>query len=266
VVEMRGYMPDVEGSNELEPNGRIVVLTDEDHDGVFDRRTIFMEHLVLPRAVLPCHGGALVIAPPDLIFAKDTDDDGVADQRTVLASGLGGLDNPEHAPNGLLYGLDNWIHLSQHDAEYRFDGVTLRTRPTPGHGQWGITQDDQGRLYYAPNPEALRGDLYPKHYAARHPALADPPGINRLVSPDQTVWPAIPTPAVNRGYMENVLRPDGTLASHTAACSPHIYLSSLLPGCAGDEFVCEPAAYMVRRLGIEQTPAGPVARNRYDRA
>jgi mono/diheme cytochrome c family protein/glucose/arabinose dehydrogenase len=265
VVEMRGYMPDVEGSNELEPNGRVVVLTDTDGDGVFDRRGVFLEHLVLPRAVMPCFGGALVIAPPDLLFAKDTDGDGAADQRVTFATGLGGLDNPEHAPNGLLYGLDNWVHLSQHDKEYRFDGRTLVARATPGHGQWGLTQDDAGRLYYSPNPEALRGDLYAKHYAARNPALSDPAGINRLVSPDQTVWPAIPTPAVNRGYMANILRPDGTLASHTAACGPTIYRESLLPGCRGDAFVCEPAAYLVRRLGLTETPGGPVARNRYER-
>lgn len=266
VVEMRGYMPDVEGSNELDPNGRVVVLTDTDGDGEFDERRVFMEGLVLPRAVLPCFGGALVIAPPELIFAKDTDGDGAADTRTVLATGLGGLDNPEHAPNSLTWGLDNWVHLSQHHAEYRFDGERVTTRRTPGHGQWGLAQDDRGRLYYSPNPEALRGDLFPKHYASRNPAQRDPAGINRLVSPDQTVWPAIPTPAVNRGYMEGVLRPDGRLAAHTAACGPTIYRESTLPGCTGDAFVCEPAAYMVRRLHVAQTGAGPVASNAYEGA
>ncbi|MCE7975461.1 MAG: dehydrogenase [Leptolyngbya sp. PLA1] len=264
VVEMRGYMPDVEGSNELEPNGRIVVLTDLDHDGDFDDRRVFMDGLVLPRAVLPCFGGALVIAPPDLIFAKDTDGDGVAETRKVLATGLGGLDNPEHAPNSLTWGLDNWVHLSQHNMEYRFDGERVTTRRTPGHGQWGLTQDDSGRLYYSPNPEALRGDLFPKHYASRNPAQRDAAGINRLVSPDQTVWPAMPTPAVNRGYLEGVLRPDGRLAAHTAACGPTIYREPLLPGCGGDVFVCEPAAYMVRRLHLKETAAGPVATNAYE--
>ncbi|MFZ2873329.1 MAG: c-type cytochrome [Phycisphaerales bacterium] len=266
VVEMRGYMPDVEGTNELEPNGRVVVLTDSDHDGDFDERRVFLEGLVLPRAVLPCFGGALVIAPPDLIFAKDTDGDGTADMRTVLATGLGGLDNPEHAPNSLTWGLDNWVHLSQHNTEYRFDGERATTRRTPGHGQWGLTQDDRGRLYYSPNPEALRGDLFPKHYASRNPAQRDPAGINRLVSPDQTVWPAIPTPAVNRAYMDGVLRPDGRLAAHTAACGPTIYRESMLPGCTGDAFVCEPAAYLVRRLHVAESGAGPVASNAYEGA
>lgn len=266
VVEMRGYMPDVEGSNELEPNGRVVVLTDTDGDGGFDERRVFLDGLVLPRAVLPCFGGALVIAPPDLIFAKDTDGDGAADTRRVLATGLGGLDSPEHAPNSLLWGMDNWVHLSQHNAEYRFDGERLTTRRTPGHGQWGLTQDGTGRLYYSPNPEALRGDLFPKHYASRNPAQRDPAGINRLLSPDQSVWPAIPTPAVNRGYMEGVLRPDGRLAAHTAACGPTIYREGLLPGCDGDAFVCEPAAYMVRRLHVRETGSGPVATNAYQGA
>ena len=36
VVEMRGYMNDIDGSNETEPNGRIVVLQDHDGDGRMD--------------------------------------------------------------------------------------------------------------------------------------------------------------------------------------------------------------------------------------
>jgi glucose/arabinose dehydrogenase len=73
VVEMRTYMPDVNATGELEPGNRIVVLEDLDGDGVMDRSTTFLDGLVLPRAVAPCFGGALVIEPPDLYFCKDTD-------------------------------------------------------------------------------------------------------------------------------------------------------------------------------------------------
>lgn len=267
VVEMRAYMRDTEGSNELEPSGRIVVLEDTDHDGQMDKRHVFLDGLVLPRAVAPCYGGALVIAPPDLIFARDTDGDGRADERRVLMTGLGGLESPEHAANGLLYGLDNWWHLAQHRQELRFNGREVEVRTTPTVGQWGITQDEQGRLYYTPNSEALRVDLFPKHYAARNPDARELPGINRLASPDQTVWPATPTPGVNRAYMDNVLRADGTLASHTAACGPTLYFGNLFPDeCRGNAFVCEPAANMVRRLVVREGRDGPTARNAYERA
>ncbi len=265
VVEMRGYMRDTQGSTEGEPTGRITILEDADGDGVFDKGTVFLDKLVMPRGVMPCHGGALILEPPSLYFCRDTDGDGACDEKRKLADGLAGQ-NPEHAPNGLIYGLDNWIKLSQSPVEFRFDGDKLTSRRTPGHGQWGISQDDLGRLYYAPNPEALRGDLIPKHYFARNPAQREMPGINELLCRDQTVWPARPTPGVNRGYLEGILRPDGTLANHTAACSPLIYRESLLNDCRGDEFVCEPAAYMVRRLKVTETHAGPRAHNAYERS
>src|SRR5262245_56502635 len=50
VVEMRTYMPDLEARNELEPRNRIVVLEDDDGDGVMDRSSVFLDGLVLPRA------------------------------------------------------------------------------------------------------------------------------------------------------------------------------------------------------------------------
>src|SRR5688572_11498848 len=51
VVEMPGYMKDVKGTGLLEPTGRVVVLTDSDGDGRVDKRTVFLDGLVLPRAV-----------------------------------------------------------------------------------------------------------------------------------------------------------------------------------------------------------------------
>ncbi len=266
VVEMRAYMRDAEGTKELDASGRIVVLEDGDGDGAYETRRVFLDGLVLPRGVAPCHKGALVIAPPDLFFATDTDGDGKADERRVLMTGLGGLENPEHAANGVVYGHDNWWHLAQHSSELWFDGARAETRGTPVVGQWGLTQDEQGRLYYTPNSEALRVDLFPKHYASRNPDARDLPGLNHLASPDQTVWPAPATRGVNRGYMENVLRADGTLASHTAACGPSLYLAGLFPpDCVGNSFVCEPAGNLLRRMTVTETTSGPVARNAYER-
>src|SRR5258706_8759 len=41
VVEMRGYMPDMDGNGEDAPIGRVVVLTDTDGDGKMDQSTVF---------------------------------------------------------------------------------------------------------------------------------------------------------------------------------------------------------------------------------
>lgn len=265
VVEMQSYMPDVDGNNELVPTSRIQILEDTDSDGVFDKATTFMDGLVLPRSVLPCYGGALVLAPPNLLFAKDTDGDGKADEVRTIFEGFGGLDNPEHAGNGLLYGLDNWLHFSQHNIELRFDGENIiDSRPTPGHGQWGITQDDQGRLYYCPNSDVLRMDLFPKHYASRNPNQRGVRGMNHEVMRDKSVFPSRMNPGINRGYQSHMLRDDFTLARTTAACSPLIYLSNAWgDSFDGNAFTCEPAGNCLMRTILDNKEGVPDGRRAY---
>src|SRR5687768_17092366 len=51
VVEMRSYMPNMEGEGEREPLGRISVLQDTDGDGLMDVSTVYMDSLILPRAL-----------------------------------------------------------------------------------------------------------------------------------------------------------------------------------------------------------------------
>ncbi|MBX3391036.1 MAG: c-type cytochrome [Phycisphaeraceae bacterium] len=251
VVEMRTYMPDVLGTGELEPQNRVVVLEDTDGDGAMDRSTVFMDNLVLPRGVAPSRGGALVIEPPNLIHAVDTDGDGRADARRVLVGGFGGRDNPEHAGNGPILGLDGWWEFAQHGARVRFDGESVRTQRTPVIGQWGLTRDDRGRLYYTPNSNPLLVDLFPRHYAGREGVSGWIAGIGESIGRDGSTWPAIPTPAVNRGYREQTLRKDGTLASLTAACGPAMFRSGRYgESFRGDVFICEPAGHLVKRLKI----------------
>jgi glucose/arabinose dehydrogenase len=66
VVEMRGFMPDADGIGEDQPVGRIVILDDTDGDGRADARKVFLDGLIMPRALLLVHGGALVGEPPNL--------------------------------------------------------------------------------------------------------------------------------------------------------------------------------------------------------
>ena len=269
VVEMPSYMLDMAATGELEPVNRISVLEDVDGDGRFETRRTFLDKLKLPRGVMPCYqvGGrlsALVIEPPEVYFAADTDGDGRADTRKAVLARIGGLENPEHAPNGLLYGMDNWIEFSQHSVSLKFDGERGETRATPGHGQWGITMDDLGRVYYTPNSDALRVDAVPKWFAARWQGGGGLTGVNEASAVDQLVWPQHPTPGVNRGYQPGVLREDGRLRNHTAACSPTMDRGGAL-GTKGSVYVCEPAGNMVRRLVMKDEVGRPRARNAYDK-
>ncbi len=43
VLEMEGFMTDIEGSDEHIPNGKIVILEDKNGDGVADERKVFMD-------------------------------------------------------------------------------------------------------------------------------------------------------------------------------------------------------------------------------
>lgn len=261
VVEMRGFMPDVDGRGELAPNGRIVRLVDVDGDGRMDRSEVLLDHLILPRAVAPAYGGFLVIEPPELNFYRDEDGDGRIDRMVHLLDGFAGLESPEHAGNGLLYGIDNWFHLSQHPLRLRFAGTALVTGRTPGHGQWGIARDDDGRIYYTTNSDPLRADLVPLHYAGRNPGLSALIGVNERVLDDFRVWPSRMTPGVNRGYKPETLTAEFKLASYTAACGPTIYRGDAFPAAyQGNAFLCEPSGFLIKRCELTEVDGDPVAR------
>jgi mono/diheme cytochrome c family protein/glucose/arabinose dehydrogenase len=267
VVEMRGFMNDVDGRNENAPIGIIAVLEDTDGDGRMDKRTQFADGLVMPRAVAPVANGALVAEPPHLWFYVDEDGDGKADSRKPVADDYGDRSNPEHTANGLMWAMDNWIYSANHQTRFRFLAGEWRREPTAFRGQWGITQDDHGRLYYNSNSDPLRTDVLPAEYLRRNPNLLTPSGVNVQLAPPQStpVWPGRITLGVNRGY--RVLRDDGTLPSVTAACGPVIYRGTAFPAeFRGNAFIAEPAANLVKRLIVDPHSPVPSARNAYERS
>ncbi len=261
VVEMRGYMNDIDGSDESRPTGRIVVLFDDDDDGVMDRSIPFLENLILPRAIAPAHDGILFVEPPHLVHARDTDGDHRADDIHVLASGFGGIENPEHAGNGLAWGIDGWLECSQHPHRYRLGekGRSLDIQRVRPHGQWGVAIDDFGRCWYSPNSEPLLVDLFPKHYAVRNEHQNGFHGVGVAVATSKRVRPAMRTPGVNRGYQKNVLDETGRLTSFTGACGPGVYRDDLLgEDVRGDLFVCEVAGNLVKRFDVSESDDGAI--------
>lgn len=257
VCEMRGYMPDADGAGEDEPVGCIALLEDTDGDGVMDVRHDFLTDLVLPRAVQPTKDGVLVISPPVLMHARDTDGDGRADDVQVLATNMDGLGNPEHATNGLVYGLDNWFRCARSNARYRWDGEELVRGVTASGGQWGLAFDAWGRAFYNTNPDPLRGDPFSSHYAVRNPNHGTARGVNQGYVRDKTVWPSRINPGVNRGYQPNTLKDDYTLRVNTGACSPSILLGpGLGEDLLGSAIVCEPTGNLLSRFHVANKPDG----------
>ncbi len=248
VVEMLGYMPNVDGTQEAQPVGKIAILTDEDGDGRMDSRTVFMDDLVLPRSVHPCLDGALVILPGEVLFCRDENDDGVADSREVIDTYNGGIASPEHSLNGFERTLDNWYRCANGGVKYRPRDGRWERGLTTGGGQWGITKDDLGRVMFNGNSDPLRGDLFPSVYSLRNPSLGKLAGMNTRFAHDFATWPVRITPGVNRGYRPATLRDDFTLRSVTGTCGPHIFRGTGLgTEFRGDAFVPEPCGNLIKR-------------------
>jgi glucose/arabinose dehydrogenase/mono/diheme cytochrome c family protein len=248
VVEMRGYMRNLEADGEAEPTGRVVILADTDGDGRADQRTVFREGLVMPRSLALVKGGALVVAARQLWFAPDRDGDGRAEELVSVDPDYTLGRNPEHQANGLLRGLDNWFYNAKSQFRYRLVAGEWVKEKTEFRGQWGITQDDFGRLFYNVNDSQLRGDLTPPGYISRNTNHLAGAGINLAVATNQQLFPRRLNTGVNRAYRAGVLDAQGRLREFTSACAPLIYRGDQFPPeFRGNAFVCEPAANLIKR-------------------
>jgi mono/diheme cytochrome c family protein/glucose/arabinose dehydrogenase len=270
VVEMRGYMQDMPATGEREPVGRVSVLEDLNLDGVMDKKTVFLDGLVLPRTVKVLAHGVLIAEPPHLWLARDTNGDLKADTKTEVTNKYGlATANVEHNANSLTWALDNWMHTSEANIQLRLRHGQFEVRPTVSKGQWVAAQDDEGRIYRNSNESVLHVDVVPTPYYARNPNLVRTRGSYESLRGDKdennVVWPARPTPGVNRGYQAGILRPDGTLAKFTSASGPTVYRGDRLPAeLRGNLFVLEPAANLVSRLIVSDDGSRLRARKAYD--
>ena len=257
VVEMRGFMPDEEGRGEKAPVGRISVLEDTNNDGKMDISKVYLDSLIMPRAIALVPGGALVAENGSLWLTQDLDGDLRADTRELIDSAYAGGPSPEHAGNGLLRNTDNWYYNAKSRFRYRLTNGKWQRDSTEFRGQWGITHDDNGRLYYNYNWSQLHADLVPPNYFSRNKNHITTTGIDYGLTNDRRVYPIRPNPAVNRGYIPGTFDSLGRLLEFTAACSPLYYRGAALPKeYYGNVFVCEPAGNLVKRDII--TENGPL--------
>jgi putative membrane-bound dehydrogenase-like protein len=147
VAESSGSNDKVEVQLEDRPH-RILRLQDEDGDGVFDRRTIFADQMMLPQGIL-CHGGAVYCgAPPSIWKLQDTDGDGVADRRSEWWKGetLTGCANDVHGP---YLGPDGFLYWCK--------GAFARQKHTLTRGR---TLDDSAAHIYRARPDGSEFDAF----------------------------------------------------------------------------------------------------------
>src|SRR5262245_55484855 len=264
VVEFLTYMPDVDGHNQLAPQNRITRWEDTDADGRYDRRTVFADKLVLPRMVLPLDSNSILTnetRSDDVIKLTDTNNDGVADRREVFYSGVGlGRDgNLEHEQSGFVWGLDNWIYSTYNSFRFRRTprGI-LRESTGSNQGQWGLSQDDDGKMWFV-CAGCERGPLnfqVPIQYGAFRVGEEYEPGFD-------VVWPIVGL-ADMQGGMGRVRSPIGVLNHATATAGPDIVRGHRVPADrVGDLLYAAPVGRLHRRAKIVKTEGLTQLRNAY---
>ena len=260
VLEMPGFMSEEGARNSREPVNDLAVLEDTNADGVMDKRTVFADKLVLPRAFKVLAAGVLVGEPPNLWLMKDTDGDLKADSKELVNNTYGrGEASIEHNANSLFWALDNTIYTSEHDWHLRLRNGKFETIPTLSRGQWGISQDDAGRIYRNVNDAPLFVDFIPARYYTRNPNLARTRGLYDplIAREDSTVWPIRPTRGVNRGYRDQFFRPDDSSVTIQGVGTPIIYRGDRLPKeLRGDAFITDSTTNLVHRYRIVDDGTG----------
>jgi mono/diheme cytochrome c family protein/glucose/arabinose dehydrogenase len=243
-VEMIGYMPNLEGMGEDIPNGRISILEDLDKDGVIDHSKTFLDKLVLPRGLAHVYGGLLYVDGPKLWFVEIKKDK--PGKKTLVDAIYAEGGNVEHSSNGLMMNIDNWIYSAKYNFRYQLKHGKWLKEPTSYRGQWGITKDNFGRLYFNSNGTQLKGDYVLANKAIQNryfkPVIAE----NQKLASDR-VFPIHQT-SVNRGYQTGTLDKKGYLRNVTAACGPLVYRGgAFLENYNQNVFTCEPAANLIKR-------------------
>lgn len=260
VLEMQGFMSEPSGANSREPINDVVVLEDTNNDGVMDKRTVFADKLVLPRALKVLDKGVLVGEPPNLWFMQDTDGDLKADTKELVSDSYGRpAASIEHNANSLFWAMDNVIYTSEGDFHLRMKNGKFETIPTLQRGQWGASQDDAGRVFRNVNDAPLFADFLAARYYTRNPNLVRTRGLYEpLISREASiVWPVRATRGVNRGYRDQFFRPDDSSVTIQGAGTPIIYRGDQLPKeLYGDAFITDSPTNLVHRYKIVDDGTG----------
>lgn len=170
--------------------GKVMLLSDTNHDGKMDKSTVFADSLIMPSGVMRWKKGVLVTDPPNVYYMEDSNGDGKADIKNLILTGFD-TSNLEGNVNNPVYGLDNWIYLASlsgmkgGNIHYADDPVAARlaessVRFRPGHhdieslsgkSQFGQTFDAWGNHLMLNNHDHIYQEIIAARYLKRNPDL-----------------------------------------------------------------------------------------------
>ncbi len=191
--------------------------------------------------------------------------------KSGLVGKYGRPGNPQHTENGLFHALDNWMYSADCSCRHKFIDGKLIQEPLARRGQWGVAQDDYGRLFYNYENSSLHADLIPEGYTRRNRHFMPETGrqnsnsgLNVNVAQDaHEVYPIRVNPGITLGGTE--LREDGRLRTFTIACGPSIYRGDQFPAAFyGGAVIPEAGGNLVRFDLLASDGVHLAARNAFD--
>jgi mono/diheme cytochrome c family protein len=250
VAEMRSYMQDINGTNEFAPVSRISRHESSKGDGVFDKHSVYLDNLVLPRMVLPLDDRVLVNVTntDDITINRDTNGDGKADRSVLWYNGGKRGGNLEHQPSGLVWGLDNWTYTTYNTWRLRWNGANspLKEHVPPNGGQWGLAQDDYGKMWWsnAGGEKGLYNFQVPILYGAINADHQKPADFDN-------VWPLVALGDFQGGTKRFQSPTNKALNHFTACCGQTVFRGDRLPAdLRGNVFLPEPVGRLIRRATV----------------
>ncbi|WP_428306609.1 PVC-type heme-binding CxxCH protein [Lacipirellula sp.] len=280
IVEMLGY-----SENPDDMLGCIRVLEDADHDGRFEKSSVYADGLEWPTAILCYDGGVFVGAPPEILYLKDADGDGRAEVRKVVFTGFG-THNVQGLLNSFRWGLENRIHVAvsscgadlrrgdQPDAEplvlrgrnFSFDPKTLNVSAESGASQHGYFIDPLGREFTCNNSNHIQQIVADDADLSRNPHLQAPSSLRSIAIEGPTAdvfrispvepWREIRTRLRAKGIVPGIVEGGGRPAGYfTSATGVTIYTGDAWPAeYRGNAFVGDVGSNLVHRKTLESRP------------
>jgi mono/diheme cytochrome c family protein/glucose/arabinose dehydrogenase len=262
VLELRSYMLTLDSDGTLEPVSGISRWEDKDNDGTYETGGLFVDSLVFPRFVLPVGPNSILTMESnadDVYKYTDTDNDGKADKKEFFTDNFGRAGNVEHQQAFLYWGMDNWLYSTVNPFRVREtpQGV-IRESTASNHAQWGITHDDDGKLWFQGGASGVPSYFqFPIHYG-------DYIVEKNFAEGFDIPWGAPVLVSDMQGGMGQIRMPEGTLNRVTGASGNDIFRGHRLPAdINGKYFYGEPVARIVREISIEEKEGLSTLHNAY---